>query len=180
MFRILNWAYKEFREILPVWIFFFVSFSLIAFTRMAAFGEYHIKPSEPPEYLVGSLIMSKVVLIVDALKKGRWRGRPLIYSTLWDTGLYFLAAMVLYHVERVISLMRHQHLPFAEANHEVFLMMEKPTFWSIMAALLALTFGFCMVRDLIRAIGEERFKEMFFGRHPRTRPTGTEDLRRTA
>jgi hypothetical protein len=180
MSRILNWAYKEFREILPVWIFFFVSFSLIAFTRMAAFGEYHVTPSEPPEYLLGSLLMAKAVLLVDALKKGTWRGRPLIYSTLWNTGLYFVAAMFLHHVERVVSLMRHQHLRLAEANHEVFLMMAKPTFWSIMAALLALTFGFCMLRDLIRAIGEDRFKEMFFGWHPRTRPTGIEDLRRTA
>jgi len=180
MSRILNWAYKEFRELLPVWIFFFVSFSLLAFTRMTAFEEFHVKPSEPPEYLVGSLIMAKVVLIVDALKKRSWRGRPLIYSTLWDTGLYFVAAMFLYHLERVINLMRHQHLRFAKANREVFLMLEKPTFWSIIVVILALTFAFCMVRELIRAIGEERFMEMFFGRHPQTRLSGTEDLRRTA
>ena len=76
MSKILNWAYKEFREILPVWIFFFVSFGLVAFIRVESFGEYHIKPTEPPEYLVGSLIMSKVDLALPRRARQRkLRGR---------------------------------------------------------------------------------------------------------
>jgi len=161
-------------------MFFFLSFGLVAFIRAESFGEYHIKPSEPPEYLVGSLIMAKVVMIVDSLKRRRSGGRPLIYSTVWDTGLYWVAAMVLHHVEQVISLIRHQHVGFTEANRQVLLFMEKPIFWALMVSVLALTFAFCLVRELIRAIGEERFMEMFFGRHPRTRPPGAQDLPHTA
>ena len=37
---------------------------------------------------------------------------------------------------------------------------------SILLAVLALTFIFCMLRQLIQAIGRERFMEMFFGRGP--------------
>jgi hypothetical protein len=180
MSRILNWAYKEFREILPVWIFFFVSFALVAFIRSESIGEYHIKQTAPHEYLVASLIMAKVVLIVDSLKRPKSRRRPLIYSTLSDTGLYFVAAIVLHHMEQVIAVMRHRHVPFTEANREAFLMMEKPIFLALMAGVLALTFAFCIIRELIRAIGKERFMEIFFGRHPRRTPSGTEDFRRTA
>src|SRR5262252_1740114 len=104
MSRLLNWLYEGFLEILPVWAFFFISFGLVALTRIATFGEYNIKPSEPPEFLVGSLIMAKVVLLVDAFfKKRRVPGRPLIYSTLAVTGLYFLAALVLHHVEQLVT-----------------------------------------------------------------------------
>jgi hypothetical protein len=79
----LNWLYKEFLEILPVWAFFFISFGLVALTRMSIFGEYHITPEEQPEFLVGSLIMAKVVLLIDAFFKVRREpGRPLIYGTL--------------------------------------------------------------------------------------------------
>ncbi len=53
MSRMLKWLYKEFLEILPVWAFFFVAFGLLALNRMATYGEYHIKPSEPPEYILG-------------------------------------------------------------------------------------------------------------------------------
>src|SRR5262249_50603474 len=167
MSKILNWLYKEFREILPVWAFFFISFGLMALTRMSIFGEYHITPEEQPEFLVGSLIMAKVVLLIDSFFKVRSEpGRPLIYGTLWNTGLYFMGAMVLHHVEHVITLIRHQHVGFAEANHEALLAAEKPTFLTIMLAVLVLTFTFCMLRELMHAIGRERFIEMFFGRHP--------------
>src|SRR5215471_6416753 len=180
MSKILKWLYEEFLQILPVWAFFFVAFGLVALTRISIFGEYHIIPEEQPEYLVGSLIMAKVVLLIDSFFKVRREpGRPLIYGTLWNTGLYFVAAMVLHHVERIIALIRHQHVGFAEANREALLALQKPTVLTIMLVVLALTFTFCVLRELIQAIGTERFIEMFFGRHPRPR-TGGEDVRRAS
>ncbi len=180
MSRILNWIREEFLQILPVWIFFFISFGLVGLTRFATLGEYHIKPSEPPEYLAGSLIMAKVVLLVDAFFKNRRPpGRPLIYGTLWTTGLYFLAAALLRHLEQIFEVMHRQHVGLAAANSEVLLAMEKPTFWIIMTSVLLLTFNFCMLRELIQTIGGDRFMEMFFGRRPRPR-AGEEDIRRAA
>jgi hypothetical protein len=177
----LSWAREEFWKILPVWIFFFLSFGLLALTRMSIFGEYQIKPSEQPEYLVGSLIMAKVVLLVDALFTTEgWEGRPLIYLTLWNTGLYFLAALVLHQFEQIFTLMRHYHVGFAEANREILRAMEQPTFWTIMISVLVLTFGFCMLRALIRAIGSDRVIEMFFGRRPRRPRAGADDIRRAS
>ena len=87
--------------------------------------------------------------------------------------------MVLYHVERTISLMRHRHFGFAEANRVTLVAMEKPTFLTIMLAVLALTFTFCMLHELVLAIGRERFIEMFFGRRTRGR-TEAEDIRRAS
>src|SRR6516164_10212181 len=96
---------------------------------MSIFGEYHITPEEQPEFLVGSLIMAKVVLLIDSFFKIRREpGRPLIYGTLWNTGLYFVAAMVLHQVEQVITLIRHKHVGLAAANREALLAIERPTF----------------------------------------------------
>ena len=176
----LNWLREEFRQILPVWAFFFVAFGLGALTRMATYREYHIKPEEQPEFLVGSLIMAKVVLLIDSFFKiRRGPGRPLIYGTLWNTGLYLVAAMVLHYVEQVITLIRHKHVGLAAANREALLALEKPTFLTIMLGVLALTFTFCMLRELIEAVGRERFLELFFGRHPRQR-TEAKDIRRAS
>ena len=177
MSKIPHWLREEFQKILPVWAFFFVAFGLVALTRMATLGEYHIQPEEQPEFLVGSLIMAKVVLLIDSFFKTRREpGRLLIYGTLWNTGLYFVAAMVLHHVEQIITLIRHKHVGFAEANREALLVIQKPSVLTIMLVVLALTFTFCLLRELIQAIGTERFIEMFFGRHPRPR-TGGEDVR---
>jgi len=178
--KILNWLREEFLQILPVWAFFFIAFGLVALTRMSIFGEYHITPAEQPEFLVGSLIMAKVVLLIDSFfKRRKESGRPLIYGTLWTTGLYFVGAMVLHHLELIITLIRHKHVGFAEANRQALLAIEKPTFVTIMIGVLALTFTFCMLRELIDAIGRDRFLKMFFGRRPRRRP-GPEEIRRVS
>lgn len=177
----LNWLREEFLQILPVWIFFFLSFALVALVRTTAVREYDIQPLEPPEYLLGSLIMAKGVLIVDAFMKNRGgRGRPLIYGTLLNTSLYFVAALVLHHLEQTISLIRQHHVGFADASHDALLAMEKPSFLAIMLFVLALTFAFCMIRELIRCIGSDRFMERFFGRRPRAGRTGAEDIRRAS
>jgi hypothetical protein len=181
MSKVLSWLREEFLQMLPVWMFFFLSFGLVALIRTTTFGEYHIQTLEPPEYLLGSLIMAKVVLLVDAFMKNRGRrGRPLIYGTLVNTGLYFVAAVVLHYLEHTISLIRHQHVGFAEASHEALLAMEKPSFWALMLSVLALTFAFCIVRELIRYIGRERFTEIFFGWRPGRERTGEEDIRKAS
>ena len=177
----LNWLVEEFLQTLPVWVFFFLSFGLVALIRNTTVGEYHTQPLEPTEYLVGSLIMAKVVLLIDAFMKNRgFHGRPLIYGTLLNTGLYFLGALVLHYLEQTISRMRHQHIGFAEASHQALLVLEKPSFLAIMLSVLALTFAFCMVRELVRCIGSDRFMEMFFGRHPGTGSTGAGNIRRVS
>jgi hypothetical protein len=66
---------------------------LLRFTVSAVLGKYHIEISRTHEYLVGSLIMAKAVLLIDAFADREWlQGRPLIYPTLWNTGLYFVGS----------------------------------------------------------------------------------------
>jgi hypothetical protein len=175
MSKTWNWLKKEFREILPVWAFFFFAMGLLSFTVSAVLGQYHIELARPHEYLVGSLIMAKVVLLMDAFVSKEWlRGRPLIYPTLWNTGVYFLAALAFNNLERLFSLMRRQHFGFDQATREILSHMAEPRYWAVMTWLIALIVVFCGIRELIDSIGSDRFKEMFFGKRSdlRQRPGG--------
>jgi hypothetical protein len=164
MARAWKWLKKEIYEILPVWAFFFVSFGLAALTVSAVLSEYHIERQQPAEYLIGSLIMAKVVLLLDAFLKREWfRGRPLIYITLWNTGLYFVAGLTVHYLEELLKIKRRQHVSAAQAHHEVLRTMAQPGFRAMMVWVLVATFGFCAIRELIRAIGWDHFIEMFFG-----------------
>ena len=58
MSKMWNWIRREFREILPIWLFFFLAMGLLSFTISAVLGKYHIELSRPHEYLVGSLIIA--------------------------------------------------------------------------------------------------------------------------
>src|SRR5215471_6410548 len=106
MSKTWNWLKKEFHEILPVWAFFLFAMGLLSFTVSAVLGKYHIELARPHEYLVGSLIMAKVVLIVDTFVDESWlRGRPLIYPTSFKSGLYVLAAIAFDSLERLFTLL---------------------------------------------------------------------------
>jgi hypothetical protein len=148
---------------------------LLSFTVSAVLGKYHIELARPHEYLVGSLIMAKVVLIMDTFVDEAWlHGRPLIYPTLWKTGLYVLAAVAFDNLERLFTLVRRQHFGFDQATREILSHMAEPRYWAVMAWLIALIAVFCAFRELIDSIGSDRFKEMFVGKHSdlRQRPAG--------
>src|SRR5262249_55745754 len=175
MSKMWNWLKKEFREILPVWAFFFFAMGLLSISVSAVLGQYHIELARPHEYLVGSLIMAKVVLLVDTFVSREWlRGRPLIYPTLWKTGLYVLAAVALDNLERLFTLVWRHHFGFDQATREILSNMPEPLYWAAMAWLIALILVFCAFRELIDSIGSDRFMEMFFGKPSdlRERPPG--------
>jgi hypothetical protein len=166
MSQVWSWLRKELSEILPVWAFFFFSFSLIALTFSAVLKEYHVDRQQPAEYLVGSLVMAKVVVLIDAFVKKEWlRNRPLIYMTLWNTGLYVIAALIVHYLERFLALTRRQHLTAAERHHQVLQTMSEPRYWAIMVWVIVVTFAFCAIRELIHWIAWDRFLEVFFGIH---------------
>src|SRR5215831_18665679 len=77
-------------------------------------------------------------------------------------------------LERLFTLIRRQHLGFAQATREILSSMAEPRYWAIMAWLIALIVVFCAFRELIDSIGSDRFKEMFFGKPSglRQRPSG--------
>jgi hypothetical protein len=174
MAHVWRWLKKELYEILPVWAFFFFAFGLNALTLSAVLREYHLERQQPAEYLVGSLIMAKVVVLIDAFIKKEWlRGRPLIYMTLWNTGLYTVGALLVHYLEQSLKLKR-QHLTGAETHHRVIRAMSQPEFWAIMSWMIVVTFAFCFIRELIRALGWNRFIATFFGVIPRAQASEEE------
>jgi hypothetical protein len=176
MSKAWDWLKKEIREILPIWIFFFFALGLLSLTVSAVLGQYQLKLSHPHEYVIGSLIIAKAVVLVDAfMDKDRLRGRPLIYPTLWNTSLYFLGALAFNRIEELLKMMRRQHLLFPQALRETINGLSEPRYWAVMAWLIALIAVFCAFRELSAAIGPDRFKEMFFGKGSgiRRRPAGS-------
>jgi hypothetical protein len=170
-----SWLNKELHEILPVWAFFFFAMGLLSMTISAVLGRYQIKLQRPHEYLIASLIIAKAVLVMDSLMDKEWlRGRPLIYPTLWNTGVYLVAAIVFDRLEQMLSIIRRQHVSLAPAIRETLGNMNQPGYWAVMAWLIALIVVFCAFRELIESIGRDRFKELFFGRSSlRRRATGS-------
>ena len=159
----------ELQSLIPPTLFFFVAFHLIAFTRAMMLEEYGIRVSTFMAATVGALIVAKVVLLADLFPFiNRFPDRPLIYNVLWKTGVYFVAAFGVHYLEHLVHFMR-KHENFAAANRHLLDEVVWPHFWVVQMWLLVLLLVYCALRELVRALGRDKVRQMFFG-SPRSAP----------
>src|SRR4029453_18209724 len=98
---------KEFFELLPPTIYFFVALHLVAFVRVLMLKGTGIAQSSSISIAVAALILGKAVLIADLLPViNRFPNKPLIYNVAWKTLIYLLMATFIHYLERLIDFSR--------------------------------------------------------------------------
>jgi hypothetical protein len=156
----------ELRELIPVTVFFFCTFQLLALTQALMLEQFGIRVSAFLTATVMALVVAKVVLITDHFPLvNRFSDKPLSYSVAWKTAIYFIASLVVRYVEHVIHFWR-QTGNFAEANRRLFEEIVWPHFWGVQLWLLILLLVYCTFREWVRALGRERVIAMFFHDRP--------------
>ena len=157
---------KEFFELLPPTIFFFVALHIVAFVRVLMLKGTGISPLSSTSVAVAALILGKAVLIVDMLPMiNRFPNKPLIYNVTWKTLIYWLMATLIHYVERLIDFWRHAG-GFIAGNKKLFAEIIWPHFWAIQIILFLLISIYCTMHELVRVIGKEKVLRIFFGAMP--------------
>src|SRR5438270_4628406 len=157
---------KEFFELLPPTIFFFVALHIVAFIRVLMLKGTGVAPSSSISIAVAALILGKAVLIADLLPMiNRFPNKPLIYNVAWKTLIYLLMATVIHYLERLIDFWR-QTGSFVASNKELVAKRIWTHFWDIQKILLVLIAKYCPTHELVRVIGRERVMKIFFGPMP--------------
>ena len=162
MVRLWNRLGVEARGLVPIWIFFMFSFSLLRLTQNVILRDAGIDVVPPSKVFVGSLIVAKAVLTVDKLRLfTRFQHGPLLVIVLLKTLAYMLVAFVFQYSQGIYE---HRHMVFAEAAREASLRFTTARFWVIQAWLVVLIFAFTAAREFARKIGRSRFRRLFLGR----------------
>jgi hypothetical protein len=157
---------KEFFELLPPTIFFFVALHIVAFVRVLMLKGTGIAPLSTISIAVAALILGKAVLIADMLPMiNRFPNKPLIYNVAWKTLIYLLAATLIHYVERLIDFWR-QAGSFVAGNEKLLAEIVWPHFWAIQIILFVLIVMYCTMHELVRVIGKEKVLRIFFGPMP--------------
>src|SRR6266513_1372868 len=157
---------KEFFELLPPTIFFFVALHIVAFVRVLMLKGTGISPTSSISIAVAALILGKAVLIADLLPMiNRFPHKPLIYNVAWKTLIYLLMATLIHYLERLIDFWRHTG-SFAAANKELLTKIVWPHFWAIQIILFVLIVMYCIIHELVRVIGKKKVLRIFFGPMP--------------
>ena len=157
---------KEFFELLPPTIFFFVALHIVAFIRVLMLKGTGISPLSTISIAVAALILGKAVLIADLLPMiNRFPNKPLIYNVAWKTVIYLLLSAVIHYLERLIDFCR-QTGSFVAGNKELLAKIIWPHFWAIQIILFVLIAMYCTMHELVRVIGREKAMRIFSGPMP--------------
>ena len=154
---------KEFYELIPPTLFFFIALHIVALIRALMAKGSGIPLSSTASIAIAALILGKAVLLADMLPMiNRFPQRPLIYNVSWKTLIYLVVAGVIHYIERLIDFAREAGGLIA-GNEKLLSEMIWPRFWAIQILLFALIVMYCTIGELVRAIGKEKFLRMFFG-----------------
>src|SRR5438552_1706682 len=157
---------KEFFELLPPTIFFFVALHIVAFVRVLMLKGTGLAPSSSISLAVAALSLGKAVLIADLLPLiNRFPNKPLIYNIAWKTVIYLLLSAVIHYLERLIDFWRETG-GFVSGNQKLLAEIVWPHFWAIQLILFVLIAMYCTIHELVRVIGREKAVRIFFGPMP--------------
>ena len=166
MSKLTNTIKREFMELLPPTIFFFVILHIVAIIRSLMTHDTGIPLQNSLSVTIAALILGKSVLLANLLPfVNRFPDKPLIWNIGWKTLIYALAALFLHYLERLYDCWKEAS-GFAAANHQLFSELNWAHFWAIQILLVTLVANYCVLEELARVTGRQKFRRMFFGPVP--------------
>lgn len=169
MSKILHKVREEFLSVLPPTIFFFVALHIIALVRALMTQGTGIAPASSLQIAMAALILGKAVLIADMLPWiNMYPHKPLVYNVAWKTTIYLVIAAVLHYLERLYDASKEAG-GLAGGNRILAEQFVWQHFLAIQIILFVLIVMYCASRELIRVVGRDTVKRIFFGPLPDAR-----------
>lgn len=154
---------EEIEALLPPTIFFFIALHIVAFVRVLMLEGTGLPLGTSVSVTLAALILGKSVVIADLLPFiNRYPDKPLVYNVGWKTTLYVLIAMLVHYLERLADHWRAAG-SFVAGNEKLLAEIVWPHFWAIQILLVLFILMYCTMRELIRVIGGDKVRHMFFG-----------------
>lgn len=148
------------RELTPVVIYFFIAFNILGLTRVLLLREHGIHVSTFANATFGALLVAKAILLVEFLPfLHPFPTTPILYNAVWKTLIYWLAAFVVQVFDNSVVARFRFHAESTPLS-ELF---TSPRFWAIQMWLVLLFLAFAVFRELTRALGPEKTREIFLG-----------------
>jgi hypothetical protein len=157
---------QRFMELLPPTIFFFVILQIIA--NVIALMTRGTVITRPLFFSVtiAALILGKSVLVANMLPFiNRFPDKPLIWNVGWKTAIYTLVALLVRYVEHLYDYWKGSS-GLVAANHQLLAEFNWAHFWAVQILLVTLIINYCVMAELARLVGREKFLAIFFGPMP--------------
>jgi hypothetical protein len=118
--------------------------------------------SSSGQIALAALIIGKVVLLADLWPPiNRFPHKPPVFNILWKKVIYYAVASLIHYLERIFDFAKAAGV-VAAGNRQLLAAIVWPHFWAIQLVLLVIIFNYCVIREIGRALGEERVFLLFF------------------
>ena len=132
-------------------------------------AEYHIQFHHWSAAIVGTLVLAKVVLVLDHVSLGRWLGaRPAWMHVVLRTILCALGVLVVMVIERGISE-RSEHAGFLGAIRSALHGANAPHLWTNALCITGALLGYNALSVIRLQLGEGTLTRLFLEPLPRER-----------
>lgn len=155
---------KEIFHVLPLFLFFLISFTIINQVELFLFLRAGLTPTRFAEIALGAALIAKIVLAVDHLPLiNFFSKKPLIYNIIWKTWLYGFFLL--------ISRFMIQFVPYALAagyhpsnDFKLFsAQFDWSLFWAVQVFYLMFLFIYVAFSEIASVFGIKKLKKVLFG-----------------
>jgi hypothetical protein len=153
---------EELRALIPPALFFLIALHLVALVLVLMLKGTGISVGTSLTATISALIIAKAVLIADMLPIiNLYPHKPLVYNVAWKTIIYLSVAMLIHYLERLTHFW-HVAGSLVAGNKLMLADMVWPHFWAIEIFLIVIILMYCTMRELVRVIGGDEVKKLFF------------------
>jgi hypothetical protein len=144
----------ELKTLAVVALYFGVWLIVLLLIKKLVLAEYQIQFAGLSQALIGALVLSKVVMILELVPLGRWVGRhPAWVDVLLRTSLYALGVLVVLLLEKGLEG-RHEYGGFGASLTSVFEHADVYHVWLNLLVVSIALFNYNVLSVIKRHIGE--------------------------
>lgn len=160
----------ELKAVVLVTLYFAVWLGIFMVLKVLILKEYQIHFGGLSKVLVGSLILAKVVLILEHVPLGNWlKSRPVAIDVFVRTLLYAVGTLVVLLLEKSFES-RHEQGGFGSALVSIFQNRDMPHVWANAICVTSSLLFYNLLSALNGQLGKGGLARVFFSppRDPKT------------
>jgi hypothetical protein len=160
--KILGKIFKELKTVVRVAAYFAIVFMLMMLMKKLYLKDYDIQFSGLSQALVGALILSKVVILLEYVNLGQWvQRRPPIVDIILRTLLYTVGVLIVIILEKAFEK-RHEVSGYGMAILYVFSHRDIYHVWATTIGSAGSIFVYNCFSVIQRVMGKNGLAKLYF------------------
>jgi hypothetical protein len=160
--KVLKKIFEEIKTIMRTAAYFAIVFILMMIMKKLNLKDYDIEFSGMSQAIIGSLIMAKVIVLMELISLGNWvQRKPPIVDIIIRTLLYTCGVLIAIVLERAFEK-RHEAGSYGEAIKYVFTNRDIYHVWATTIGAAASIFVYNSFSVVQRILGKHGLAKLFF------------------